>query len=148
MAQLEGLEIEIEGIRLKYYYNQAQVKLKQMKELFADGEYLGVETVHVEIVKLTQEMQQVNKNYKTVADQILAASTRWNARAQVRREFDQRKPNIQGIVIAADGKLALLNNRLVRQGETMDDFRVVRVESNKVTFRYKGEDIPLLFRRY
>lgn len=147
-AQLENLEVEIEGIRLKYYYNQAQAKLKQMKDLFAEGEYKRVEVIHGDLVKLTQEMRNVNQNYKAVADQILTAANRWNERAQIRKEFETRKPLIQGIVIASEGKMALLNNRLVRQGEALDDFRVVSVESNKVTFRYKGEDIPLLFRRY
>lgn len=148
IAQLESLEVEIEGIRLKYYYNQAQAKLKQAKDLFADGEYKRVEAIHAEVVRLTQEMQNVNQNYRPVAEQILAASSRWQARAQIRNEFETRKPTIQGIVMASDGKMALLNNKLVRQGDALDDFRVVRVESNKVTFRYKGEDISLLFRRY
>jgi hypothetical protein len=44
--------------------------------------------------------------------------------------------------------LALLNDRIIKQGESVDDFRVVKVESNRVTFRYKGEEIPLVFRRY
>lgn len=148
MAQLEGLEVEIEGIRLKYYYAQGQEKLRQMRELFADGEFRRLEAVHAEVVRMVQEMQQVNKNYKAVADQILDASNRWNTRAQVRKEFEARKPAIQGIVIAPEGKLALLNNRLVKQGERFDEMRVIAVESNKVTFRFKGEDIPVLFRRY
>ncbi len=148
VSRLEGLEIEIEGIRLKYYYNQAQVKLKQMKELFADGEYQRVEVIHGEVTKLTQEMEQTNARYKPVAEQILAASNRWVTRAQVRQDFQARRPNIQGIVISDNQKMALLNDRVIKQGELMDDFRVVKVESNKVTFRYKGEEIPLVFRRY
>ncbi len=149
IAQLDGLEIEIEGIRLKYYYAQAKEKLQRMRELFQDGEYRRLESVHAEIVRMVQEMQQVNKNYKAVADQILDVANRWNARAQVRKEFESRKPAIQGIVIAPEGKMALLNNRLVKQGDRFEeDMRVISVESNKVTFRYKGEDIPVLFRRY
>jgi len=148
VAQLEGLEIEIEGIRLKYYYGQAQAKLKQMKDFFGEGEYQSIEKLHSEVVKLTEEMRQVNTNYKPVGDQILAASTRWLTRAQVRKDFQLRKPVIQGIVISANGKMALLNEKLVKQGEAFGDFRVVKVESNKVTFRYKGEEIPLVFRRY
>lgn len=149
IAQLDGLEVEIEGIRLKYYYAEAKEKLKRMKELFADGEYRRLEAVHAEIVRMVQEMQQVNKNYKSVADQILDVANRWNSRAQVRKEFESRKPAIQGIVIAPEGKMALLNNRLVKQGDRFEeDMRVISVESNKVTFRFKGEDIPVLFRRY
>ena len=148
IARLEEVEVRIEGIRLRYYYNQAQTKLKQMKELFTDGEYQRVEIVYSEVVKLTQEMEQTNTHYKPVADRILAASNRWLTRAQVRQEFQSHKPNIQGIVISENAKMAVLNDRIIKQGEAVDDFRVVKVESNKVTFRYKGEGIPLVFRRY
>ena len=147
IARLEEVEVRIEGIRLRYYYNQAQTKLKQMKELFTDGEYQRVEIVYSEVVKLTQEMEQTNTHYKPVADRILAASNRWLTRAQVRQEFQSHKPNIQGIVISENAKMAVLNDRIIKQGEAVDDFRVVKVESNKVTFRYKGEEIPLVFRR-
>jgi tetratricopeptide (TPR) repeat protein len=148
VSRLESLEVEIEGIRLKYYYNQAQTKLRQMKDLFAEGEYKRVEGIHSEIVKLTQEMEQTNTRYKPVADQIFAASNRWVTRATIRQEFEARKPNIQGIVISNGGKMALLNDRVIKQGELMDDIRIVKVENNRVTFRYKGEEIPLAFRRY
>jgi hypothetical protein len=148
VARLEDVEVQIEGIRLKYYYNQAQVKLNQIKEIFADGEYQKIEPIHNEISKLTKEMGQTNARYKPVADQILAVSTRWLTRSQIRQEFQNRKPTIQGIIISEDSKMALLNDRIIKQGESVDDFRVVRVESNKVTFRYKGEEIPLVFRRY
>ena len=147
-SRLEGLEVEIQSIRLKYYYNLAQSKLKQMKDLFTDGEYQKVEAIHSEVTKLTQEMESTNPNYKPVAEQIVSASNKWVVRAQVRQDFESRKPNIQGIVISDNTKMALLNDRLIKQGDLLDDFRVVKVESNRVTFRYKGEEIPLVFRRY
>jgi urocanate hydratase len=148
VVRLEELEVQIEGIRLKYYYNQAQQKLNLMKEAFTDGEYPRVEAMHGEVVKLTKEMEQTNARYKPVAEQIIAVSGRWLNRAKIRQEFHGRKPKINGIIIADDSKMALLNDRLIKQGETVDDFRVVKVESNRVTFRYKGEEIPLVFRRY
>lgn len=147
-SRLESLEVEIQGIRLKYYYNLAQSKLKQMKDSFMDGEYEKVEGTHGEVIKLTQEMEATNANYKPVAEQIVSASSKWVARARVRQDFESRKPSIQGIVISDDAKVALLNDRFVKQGEYLDDVRIVKVESNKVTFRYKGEEIPLIFRRY
>ena len=148
LGRLEEVEVQIEGIRLKYYYNQAQTKLALVKEAFTDGEYTRVETIHGEIIGLTKEMEQTNARYKPVADQILAVSTRWLERAQIRMEFQNRKPNIQGIIISEAAKMAVLNDRVIKQGEAVEDFRVVKVESNKVTFRYKGEEIPLVFRRY
>jgi hypothetical protein len=146
--QMEEVEVQIEGIRLKFYYNQAQVKLKNMKDNFIDGEYKRVEGIHAEIVELTSEMSRTNEQYKPVAERILESSSQWLTRAKVRQEFESRKPKIQGIVIAADGKMAVVNDKLVKQGEAVEDFRVLKVESNKVTFRYKGEEIPLVFRRY
>jgi tetratricopeptide (TPR) repeat protein len=148
VVRLEEVEVQIEGIRLKYYYNQAQQKLNLMKEAFTDGEYQRVEVMHAEVVKLTKEMEQTNARYKPVAEQILTVSNRWLGRAKIRQEFHGRKPQINGIIIADDSKMALLNDRLIKQGEAVDDFRVVKVESNRVTFRYKGEEIPLVFRRY
>lgn len=148
VGRLESLEIEIEGIRLKYYYNQAQAKLKQIKDLFNDGEYQRVESIHLEIAKLAQEMEQANIRYKPVSEQVLGASTKWINRARVRHEFETRKPTIQGVIISDDSKMAVLNNKVIKQGDSLDDFRVIKVESNRVTFRYKGEEIPLVFRRY
>jgi len=148
ILRLDTVEIEIQGIRLKYYYNLAQAKLKQMKESFADGEYAQVEAIHSELTRLAQEMEGANANYKPVAEQIMAHSQKWVQRAQVRQDFESRKPNIQGIVISETNKMAVLNDRIVKQGESVDDIRVVKVESNRVTFRYKGEEIPLVFRRY
>jgi len=148
LGRLEEVEVQIEGIRLKYYYNQAQTKLALVKEAFNDGEYTRVETIHGEILGLTKEMEQTNARYKPVAEQIIAVSTRWLERAQIRLEFQNRKPNIQGIIISEASKMAVLNDRVIKQGEAVEDFRVVKVESNKVTFRYKGEEIPLVFRRY
>jgi tetratricopeptide (TPR) repeat protein len=146
--QMEDVEVQIEGIRLKFYYNQAQAKLKSMKENFTDGEYKRVEAIHAEIVDLTTEMSKANEQYKPVAERVLEAAAQWLHRAQVRQEFEGRKPKIQGVVISEEGKMAVVNDRVLKQGEALDDFRVVKVESNKVTFRYKGEEIPLVFRRY
>lgn len=146
--RMEEIEVQIEGIRLKFYYNQAKDKLKLMKESFLDGEYSAVESVHEEIASLADEMTSTNAQYKPIADRVLETSEQWVRRARVRQEFQSRRPRIQGIVIGDDGKMAVLNDRVVKQGEAIQDFRVVKVESNRVTFRYKGEEIPLVFRRY
>ena len=148
VAQLPEIEIQISGIRLRYYYNQAQEKLKGMREVFEDGEYARVEIIHVELEALTREMKTANTQYVSVANEILGRSTRWLSRARVRLDFEARKPEIQGIIIAGDSKMTILDERIVKQGESLQGFRVVRIESNRVTFRYKGEEIPMVFRRY
>ena len=37
---------------------------------------------------------------------------------------------------------------LSHQGDHVGEFKVQKVENNRITFRYKGEEIPLVFRRY
>jgi tetratricopeptide (TPR) repeat protein len=148
VQRIPDLEVEISGIRLKYYYNQAQGMLQTMKEVFDDGDYVRVETLHAQLEGLGREMVSANEKYRQVADQILERSRRWVERARVRLAFESQKPEIQGIIIAGDEKMAILNHRIVKQGENLADLRVVKVESNRITFKYRGEEIPMVFRRY
>jgi hypothetical protein len=148
ISRLGEIEHLITGLRLKYYYNQAKAKLQSAKEHFERGEYSSVEKVHGELEQLAREMVSANQRYKRIADQITQASEAWLRRAKIRLAFEAQKPEVQGVVIAGDVRMAILNNRVVHQGESVADFRVVKVESNKVTFRFKGEEIPLVFRRY
>ncbi len=148
VQKMPTVEVQIEGIRLKYYYQQAQDKLRQMKEVFVDGDYGRVAQIHGEVIRLGEEMQSTNPEYQPVAARILEASNRWFLRASVHQEFETLRPHIQGIIISDEGRMAVLNDKVVKQGEFLEDLRVVRVESNKITFRYKGEEIPVVFRRY
>ena len=148
IAELPDIEVLIEGIRLKYYYNQAVQKLGSMRDVFEDSDYGTVEKFHADLENLAREMVMINRQYEGVANEILERSRRWVDRARVRREFEQQRPDIQGIIISGDSKLAILNEKVVRQGEHLDNMRVVKIESNRVTFRYKGEEIPMVFRRY
>ncbi|MEM7235000.1 MAG: hypothetical protein AAF517_22675, partial [Planctomycetota bacterium] len=148
ISKLPDIEIQIEGIRLRYYYTQAQQKLKNSREVFDDGQYSRVEKIHLELENLAREMTTANAKYGAVASQILDRSKKWVNRARVRLEFDTKKPDIQGIIISGGDKMTILNERVVKQGESLNGFRVVKIESNRVTFRYKGEEIPMVFRRY
>lgn len=148
VSRLPDVEVQISGIRLRYYYNQATAKLKAIREVFEDGDYARVQQLHVELENLAREMKAANAGYQRVADEILQRSSNWVARARVRLEFESQKPNIQGIIISGDGKMTILNGRIVKQGESLGRFRVVRIESNRVSFSYKGEEIPMVFRRY
>ncbi len=147
-GKIPSVEIEIEGIRLKYYYRQAKEKLDQMKEVFEDGGYDRVARIHGEVLRLTEEMTATNENYQPVAQRILDASKGWFTRANIRKEFETVRPKIEGIIMSDDGRMAVLNGTVVAQGEFLDDLRVEMIESNKVTFHYKGEQIPVVFRRY
>ena len=148
VQRMPSVEVQIEGIRLKYYYQQAQDKLRRMKEVFVDGDYGRVAQIHNEVIRLGEEMHSTNPEYQPVARRILEASNRWYVRANVHQEFETLRPQIQGIIISDEGRMAVLDDRVIKQGEFLDDLRIVRVESNKITFRYKGEEIPVVFRRY
>ncbi len=148
MGRMETLETQIEGIRLKYYWNQAQTRLKEMKEAFLATEYAKVDATYTDVEKLTKEMERSNPRFKPVAERILAAAKVWQSRTNVRREFQASKPEIQGVVISDDAKMAIVDNRIVKQGERFGEFYLQKVENNRLTFRYKGEEIPLIFRRY
>ena len=146
--RFEQIEVEISGIRLRYYYDQAKGKIASMKERFEGGEYEEVNGLYGQVRRLADEMIGANTKFTPVAGRIVDLAGQWVARAEVRLEFDSRKPEIQGIILSDPSNMAILNHRIVKQGEGFSDFRVVKVESNRVTFRYKGEEIPLMFRRY
>jgi tetratricopeptide (TPR) repeat protein len=148
VRRMESLEEQIANIRLRFYYNQALGQLKKMKEHFQENEYQQVKLVFEEIKKLAVEMERTNPRFKPVASRVLEAGQAWITRTEIREEFDQKKPSIQGIIISPSEKKAIINNRIFNQGEEFDSFLVQRVENNRVTFRYKGEEIPLVFRRY
>ena len=147
-SRMETLEAQIEGIRLKFYYNQALSHLKKMKQTFYDAEYNKVELVLGDLQKVAEEMIQTNERYAPVAEKVLESGRVWIERTKVRQEFDANKPQIHGIIIAPETKLALVNGQIVNQGEHFGSFFVHKVENNRITFRYKGEEIPLVFRRY
>ena len=148
IAKFEAIEVEIQGIRLRYYYNQAHQKIASMNDLFQDGQFEKVNNLSRQVGKLADDMIAANPKFKPIADQIVDLAREWVDRASVRIEFDSLKPEIQEIILSDKRNMAILNDRIVRQGESFADFRIVKVESNRVTFRFKGEEIPLVFRRY
>ena len=119
-----------------------------MKQAFYDNEYERVEKLFAQVRKLATDMESTNERYKPVAEQVLKAGNVWLERTRVRQEFDSNRPDIQGVIIAPATKQVVINGRIVEQGDHFGEFKVQKVENNKVTFRYKGEEIPLVFRRY
>ena len=148
LARMESLEAQIEGIRLRFYYNQALAQLQLIKEAFHEAEYTRVKTLFEEVKKLAKEMERTNVRYSSVAERVVNAGEVWIRRTQVREDFNANRPMVQGIILAADAKKAIINDRIFKQGDRFDEFLVQKVENNRVTFRYKGEEIPLVFRRY
>ena len=65
-------------------------------------------------------------------------------RTAIRREFERRRPAVNGILVGEGQGLAVVDGRPVRPGERISDFRLLEVSSDRVKFAYKGEEIPVL----
>ena len=91
-------------------------------------------------------------SFKAASDRILQVADHWNRRAKIRSEFATKELEILGIVTSLEGgeekNFTIVNNRILREGEELGDIVVDRIERNRVTFRYQGERIGLVFRRY
>ena len=44
--------------------------------------------------------------------------------------------------------MAIVNNKMLQVGDRFQGMRVVQVEPNQVYFDFRGERIPLVFRRF
>ena len=148
IARMESLEAQIEGIRLRFYYNQALAQLELMEEAFNEAEYARVKVIFEEVKKLAKEMERTNVRYRPVAERVANAGQVWIRRTQIHEDFNANRPVIQGIILAPATKKAIINDRIFEQGDRFDELLVQKVENNRITFRYKGEEIPLVFRRY
>ncbi|MEW6358198.1 MAG: hypothetical protein AB1696_17830 [Planctomycetota bacterium] len=63
-------------------------------------------------------------------------------RASIRREFLKHPPAVAGVGIEPGNSVALVNNKVLREGDYLDaNTRVKMVASGYVVFTYKGEDI-------
>ena len=54
--------------------------------------------------------------------------------------------NLMGILFASDDSLAMINNIILKVGETIGDFRVSGIEEDSVTLKKEGEIITLRLR--
>ena len=51
--------------------------------------------------------------------------------------------NLSGIVYSPTDPLAIINGKMVRVGDTVDDAKVAKIEKKKVTLDYSGSSITL-----
>jgi len=123
-----------------------------MRSAFEATEYAKVEKIYEDVKKLADEMVKASKNFRPAAQRVMQVADYWRRRAQIRSEFAKKELKIVGIVTSEiDGKRAnfvILNKKLLREGDAYQGFLVEKIERNRVTVRYKGERIGLVFRRY
>ncbi len=148
--KLDDIKTQLEEVRLKDFYEQAKVKLAEIKEAFNDNDYTAVEDLTKQVKVIADAMTAANTRFKTIADQITEIAVNWLARAQIRREFSKKDLRIHGIVIGEPGtpSYVIVNNKLLREGDRGADFAIDKIEHNRVVFVYKGEKIGSVFRRY
>ena len=148
IAEREEIESRIEEIRLKFLYGRAQGLIDDMRNAFRNEDYPKVKALLSEVKRQADSMLTINEEFQEVSTKIMEVANEWVRKAEIRREFSAKVLTIQGIVYENDVRYAIVNDHTLAVGEQFEDMRVVKIEPNRVLFRYKGENVPLIFRRY
>ena len=101
-------------------------------------------------------MESTDSSFVEVSDTVRKVADNWVNRARTWRDFNSRELKVQGIIIdqgmnesgEPGDSFAIIDNRTYRIGDVYDDMQVIQVEPNQVWFAFRGEKIPLVFRRY
>jgi tetratricopeptide (TPR) repeat protein len=150
--KLVDIETRLEDLKLRYFWEEAEKKIAEMKEAFDATQYKKVEVIHSDVSKIAKDMVKASTSFKPAAKKILQVADHWKRRALIRADFATKKLEILGIVTSQrddkDANFVILNNKLLSEGDEFGELRVEKIERNRVTFRYQGERIGLVFRRY
>ncbi|MEE8141541.1 MAG: hypothetical protein V3T77_00430, partial [Planctomycetota bacterium] len=149
IGKKEIIEARIEEIRLKYYFRKSKNVITDMQRSFQNQDFPKVALIYMDLEKIAEAMTTVNPEFQQVAGKVLEVGQNWVRKAKIREEFLAKSLIIQGIVTQENGaSLAIVNRRLLKVGQVYKEMRVHRIEPNQIYFDYKGERIPLVFRRY
>ncbi|MFN0056897.1 MAG: tetratricopeptide repeat protein [Planctomycetota bacterium] len=146
--QKEEIERGIEEIRLKYFYEQAKGVIDQMTQSFRNEDYPEVEKLYSRLQNIAANINDINPEFKQVSKKVLDVGDGWVRRAQIRREFVAKPLKIQGIILHDGPAHAIVNDKYIEEGRGFQDMQVFKIEPNQIIFDYKGERVPLVFRRY
>ncbi len=61
-------------------------------------------------------------------------------------EIAKKKINVQGVLHTEDGMLAIVNDQILRQGESYLGAKIVQINGNKVIFKFKGRIFEKIFK--
>ena len=159
LDRLSEIEELIKGLKLTYLYDQAKAEIENMERAFRNRDFPLVDKMRSEVEGLAREMETTDSTFVEVSDTVRKVADSWVNRARTWRDFNSRELKVQGIIIdqgtgavVNDGKVgdsfAIIDNRTYRVGDVYDDMQVIQVEPNQVWFAFRGEKIPLVFRRY
>jgi len=148
LDRLAKIEELIHGLRLNYLYDEARAEIEMMERAFRNRDFPLVDKIRGEVEGLVRDMESTDSSFVEVSDQVRKIADRWVDRARTWREFNSREIGIQGIVISDADSFAIINNRIFRVGAMFDEMRLIQIEPNQVWFAFRGEKIPMVFRRY
>ena len=141
---LQRLEGKLDSILLRHHYQQAVSGLSAMQTRFDLGDYAGIEQLNGAVVASCRKLRSLSSDYAPVAVELVRRGGELVRRTAIRREFERRRPAVNGILVGEGQGLAVVDGRPVRPGERISDFRLLEVSSDRVKFAYKGEEIPVL----
>lgn len=144
----EDIERGIERVRLKFLYGRARDMIQSMEQSFRGEDYAAVVAAYSDLEVVAKDILSINREFKEVSDRVLATGKNWVERAKVRQEFASMPLKIHGIILHDGPAVAIVNDKQVEEGRYFNDMRVLRIEPNQIMFEYKGEQVPLIFRRY
>ncbi|MCI0651066.1 MAG: hypothetical protein L0Z55_04205 [Planctomycetes bacterium] len=148
IARKEEIESRIQEIRLKYFYGQAQLKIDDMRGAFRNEDFAQVEALYAEVREIASAMNDINEEFREVSVKVMEVADEWLRKAKIRAEFNAKPLEIQGIVSDDKASFVIINDRLLKVGESLEDLRVVKIEPHRVLMLFKGECVPLFFRYY
>lgn len=148
MDRLDDFEEGIDKIRVAYLYAQAISKLEAMKVAFSEQDFDLVHRMHGEILSIGQDIGQAGESYNAASVLVIQAADQLLQRSETVREFLAKEVSVEGVVMAPEGSHAIINGNLIPEGGQIHDGLLEKVLSDRVIFRYRGEQISHKFGRF
>ena len=89
------------------------------------------------------EMKALSAEYAPVASELRRRTVELVRRTAIRAEFEGKKPSVKGILVGGGRGLAVVDGKPLRPGDSISEFLLLEVASDRVKFEYKGEAIPV-----
>ena len=143
-GRLAALGPRMKSVRLRYHYQEAVAGLARLQGSFDRGNYDEIEGLSLGIFADSEKLQALASDYAPVAGELLRRVRELVRRSRIRMEFESRKPTVKGVLIGGGGKgLAVIDGRSLKPGDSISEFLLLEVASDRVKFAYKGEEIPV-----
>ena len=133
----------LKPVRLKYHYREAVAGLAGMQASFDSGDYREAEELSQAVFADTGKLKALAAEYAPVASELRRRTAELVRRTAIRVEFEGKKPSVKGILIGGGRGLAVVDGKPLRPGDSISEFLLLEVASDRVKFEYKGEEIPV-----